>query len=63
MLDLKPSGSPAPPGWMTFYCTNAKSKSFPGFCQLMKSACILFMKYIAQIRDIERQRVSILMFI
>ncbi|WP_217995350.1 hypothetical protein, partial [Thauera terpenica] len=23
MLDLKPSGSPAPPGWMTFYCTNA----------------------------------------
>jgi predicted enzyme related to lactoylglutathione lyase len=23
MFDLKPSGNPAPPGWMTFYCTNA----------------------------------------
>ena len=24
MFDLKPSGNPAPPGWMTFYCTNAQ---------------------------------------
>ncbi|MCK2128283.1 YfjI family protein, partial [Thauera aromatica] len=23
MLDLKPSRNPAPPGWRTFYCTNA----------------------------------------
>jgi len=23
MFDLKPSGNPALPGWMAFYCTNA----------------------------------------
>ncbi|MBN8442264.1 MAG: hypothetical protein J0M28_11290 [Thauera sp.] len=27
MLDLKQSGTPAPPAWMTFYCTNALQSS------------------------------------
>ena len=26
LLDLKPSGGPAAPAWMTFYCTNATPK-------------------------------------
>jgi hypothetical protein len=34
MFDLKPSGNPAPPGWMTFYCTNALS----GLCSSSSAA-------------------------